>query len=256
MSWGRFSNVVPTYRVSITIDSTASASAADAQILIPDTFTAFWDAIDASGNELRVTAADGVTLLVYQLASFNKTNRTGYIQIDNFAPAEAKVCQVWLYYGLTPGTASGAGSFVYSASKTGYIYLGQPGSATRSIPERPGETQPRDVLSKTSAESVLVWFDFGPRLQARITPADGYFQFEEVYSVVYDVQLATVSQAAMITATSPKIVAGRFVQLLVGAGTSGSDYTVICTVNTRHPPDTAAQTLQTRAIIKVRNPVE
>jgi len=255
MSWGRFSGIVPTYRVSITIDSTASASAGDVQILIPDTFTAFWDTIDSSGNELRVAAADGVTLLNYKLASFSKANRAGYIQIDDFTPAEAKVCQVWLYYGMS-GAASGAAVFVYAASKTGYIYLGQPGTATKSIPERPGETQPRDVISKTTSESVWVWFDFGPRLQARITPADGYFQFEEVYSVAYDVQLATASQAGMITATSPKIVHGRFVQVLVGAGTTGTDYTVICTVNTRIPPDLTAQTLQARAIIKVRNPVE
>lgn len=255
MSWGRFSGTVPTYRVSITIDSTASASAGDVQILIPDTFSTFWDTVDASGNEIRVTAADGVTLLNYKLASFSKTNRAGYIQIDDFTPAEAKVCHVWLYYGMS-GAASAAATFVYSASKTGYIYLGQPGQVTKSIPERPGETQPRDVVSKTSAESVWLWFDFGPRLQARISPADGYFQFEEVYSAVYDVQLATASQAAMITTTSPKIVAGRFVQVLVSAGSSGSDYTVICTVNTRIPPDLTAQTLQARAIIKVRNPAE
>jgi len=255
MSWGRFTSIVPLYRVSVTIDCTASASALDVQILIPDTFSAFWDTVDASGNEIRVTAADGVTLLNYKLASFSKTNRTGYIQIDDFTPAEAKVCQVWLYYGMT-GAASAASVFVYAASRTGYIYLGQPGPATKSIPERPGETQPRDVVSKTSSESVWLWFDFGPRLQSRISPADGYFQFEEVYSVVYDVQLATASQAAMITTTSPKIVAGRFVQVLVSAGSTGSDYTVICTVNTRIPPDLTAQTLQARAIIKVRNPVE
>lgn len=256
MSWLRTSDgYKPTYRTSITIDTTASAAAADAQILIPDSYSHFWETIDSSGYELRVTAADGVTILDYQLASFNKTNRAGYIQIDNFAPAEATVNQVWLYYGMS-GAPDKSKAFVYSASKTGYIYLGAPGPATPAIPERPGDTVPRDIVSKSSSEARWFWFDFGPRLQRRSTPGDGYDHWEEIYSVSYDVQTGGASVPAMITATSPKIISGRFVQVLVSAGSNGTDYTIIVTVKTRHPPDLTAQTIQARAVLKVRDAKE
>lgn len=255
MSWGSFNGINPGQRVSITIDSTASAATGDVQILIPDTFSPFWEKIDASGYELRVTAADGVTVLSYKLASFNKTTRAGYIQIDDFAPAEATVCQVWLYFDMS-GAPDKSTAFVYAASKTGYIYLGAPGPATPALPERPGDAVPRDALAKVAAESRWFWFDFGPRLQRRFVAFDGYDQWEEIYSVSYDVQAGGVSQAAMITATSPKIVGGRFVQVLVAAGTSGTDYTLICTAKTRYPPDLTGQTLQARALLRVKDPKE
>lgn len=255
MSWARFDGVVPKFRVSITVDTTASAAAGDVQALIPDTFSFFWNTVDASGNEIRVTAADGVTVLDYQLASFNRTNREGYVQIDNFAPDEATVNQVWLYFGMD-GAPSDATPFVYSASKAGYIYLGAPGPTVVAMPERPGDQRPRNAISKSTGESRWIAFDFGSQLQRRASVADGYPQFEEIYSVSYDVQLAGVSQAAMVTASSPKIVNGSVVQVLVGGGTVDTDYTVICTVKTKIPPNLTGQTLQARVVLKIRNPSE
>lgn len=253
MSWSRSDGMSPLFRVALTVDSSASAASGDVEIEIPVAFSHFWKNIDSSGNELRVTASDGESLLIYQLkAGFSKADRVGYIQIDNFAPSEAATFQIWLYYGME-GAASKAGSFVYAASKSGYLYAGAPGAAIRGVPQRPGDTTPREVVSKGAAEQRWVWFDLSALLQGRFSAADGFPQFEELHSVTYAVYAAGVAQAGMVDAASPRFVEGRFVQVLVKGGTTGTDYTIVVTVKTRIPPITAAQVVEVRALLKVRD---
>lgn len=104
-------------------------------------------------------------------------------------------------------------------------------------------------MTKASAEQVWVWFDFSPVLHRRVEGYNSDKGFEELADVtLVDVQLAAASQAAMIDATLTRFVEGGIVRMLVKAGASGTDYTAICRVTT-----TYGQTLEGRALIKVRN---
>ena len=70
---------------------------------------------------------------------------------------------------------------------------------------------------------------------------------EEISQAYYDVLDGGATQAAMQDATKTRI-SGPLVKVLVKAGTTGSDYIVVCTIVT-----TEGRTLQQRALLQVRN---
>lgn len=253
--WYRTGSTIPQYRRAVSVDSSASAAAADAAFTLPPVLSEFWDAIDASGNELRVTDADGFTLLTYQLSGFSKTNRTGTVQLDNISAGVASVQQVWLYYGMS-GAASAAGSFVYSASKAAVLYPGAPLDDPRPIrwsPQRPGDTRPRESRSKSADEVIWLQFDFGPALQMLDSPGDGQAQFEELDEVTYAVTLAGATQSGMVSASSVRYLGGGLVQVVVQGGASGSSYTVEVTARTTYPTQQTGRTLEARALLVVQD---
>jgi hypothetical protein len=256
MAWYRTGTTVPTFRRSISLDSTAGAAAADAAFTIPPTLAEFWSEIDASGNELRVCDSDGYTLLTYQLAAgFNATTRTGTIQIDNIAASVAGVRQLWLYYGMD-GVSSGAGSFVYSASKSAQVYMGAPLASPPPIrwaPQRPADTTPRESRTKAVDEVIWLTFDFGDALQPLLGSGDNQTQFEELADITYAVTEAGVTQAGMISASSVRVIDGRYVQVLVQGGTDGEDYTVSVLARTTYPNGQTGRTLDARCLLVVQD---
>ena len=256
MSWLRVGSLVPQFRRSISIDATASATASDVQIVIPSALSEFWDAIDASGNELRVTDADGETVLSYKItgsvSGFDRSTRDGIIQIDDYDPAAVCVGQAWLYYGIS-GASSGAASFTFAASRTGYINPGAPISIISAAPQRPGDTRPRDAVSKMADEVIWVWFDFGELLQVLTTPNGEQQQWEELDEVTYYVTLAGATQAGMVSASSVRIIGGRYVQLLVQGGSTGSSYTLAVQAKTTYPTQQTGRTLAARCLVRVKD---
>jgi len=256
MAWLRVGSTVPQYRRSISIDATASASALDVQITIPTALSEFWDAIDASGNELRVTDADGKTVLGYKLtgavSGFDRSTRDGIIQIDDYDPAAVCVGQVWLYYGIT-GAASAAAVFVFSASRTGYLYPGAPIGIVSAVPQRPGDTRPRDAVSKMVDEVTWVWFDFHDLLQQLTTPDGEQAQWEELDEVTYVIYLAGVAQAGMVTASSVRVIGGRYIQVQVSGGATGSSYTLAVQATTTFPTQQTGRILAARCLIRVKD---
>jgi hypothetical protein len=256
MAWLRVGSTVPQYRRSISIDATASAAALDVQITIPTALSEFWDAIDASGNELRVTDADGKTVLSYKLtgavSGFDRSTRDGIIQIDDYDPAAVCVGQVWLYYGIT-GAASAAAVFVFSASRTGYLYPGAPIGIVSAVPQRPGDTRPRDAVSKMVDEVTWVWFDFHDLLQQLTTPDGEQGQWEELDEVTYAIYLAGVAQSGMVTASSVRVIGGRYIQVQVSGGATGSSYTLAVQATTTFPTQQTGRILAARCLIRVKD---
>lgn len=253
--WYRTGSTIPQYRRPVSVDSSASAAAADAAFTLPPALSEFWDAIDSSGYELRVTDADGFTLLAYQLSGFSKASRTGTVQLDNIAAGTASVQQVWLYYGMS-GAANAAGSFVYSASKTAVLYPGGRLATPAPIPwapQRPGDTRPRDVVSKTADEVVWVQFDFGGALQRLDSPGDGQTQFEELDEVTYAVTTGGVAQAGMVTASAIRFIGEGIVQVPIQGGATGTDYTIEVTARTTYPTQQTGRTLEARAMLRVKD---
>ncbi len=253
--WYRTGSIVPLYRRAVSVDSSASAAAADAAFTLPPSLSEFWDVVDSSGNELRVTDADGFTLLTYQLSGFSKTNRTGTVQLDNISAGVASVQQVWLYYGMS-GASSGAGSFVYSASKTAVLYPGAALVDPSPIfwrPQRPDDTRPRETRTKSADEVIWLQVDFSAALQRLDSPGDGQAQYEELDEVTYAVTLAGVTQAGMASASSVRFIGSGIVQVLVQGGASGSSYTVEVIARTTYPTQQTGRTLEARALLVVKD---
>lgn len=252
MGWGRFTRsgapYVPLKRATITLDSISTSS--DYTITLPTNWSDFWDDVDSSGVEIAVTDADGTTSLTYQWSSFTKSTRTGVLQIDNYTSETTGVAQIHLYWGMV-GASSGAGSFVASSPRSGYVDLGSVIRPIVTAPERPGDTQPRNQVSKVSTESIWVWFDFGHELIKMDTASDAHDQWEEIDGITYAVNLAGVAQSGMVSAATTRIYGGRYVRVLVQSGTTDNNYTISVSASTTYPNQQSGRNLVRRALLKV-----
>ena len=89
-------------RIPIAVDNSTPSALNDVSVPIPEDWDDFWDTIDSSGFEIRVTEADGITAVTaYQWDSspaFSKANKTGAIQIDGLTchASDSGACLAWL----------------------------------------------------------------------------------------------------------------------------------------------------------------
>lgn len=253
------------YRACITVDVGSATGSRDAQITIPPAWDHFWSTVRSAGEDIRVTAADGTTLVTFDLAGgFSTTTRTGVIEIDNYTVpgTGSRVYTLWLYWGQADCT-TGISGFVPASPDTGYIELSRPGGRTLvAAPERPGDTIARQRVSKGQGETVHVWINLSPLLGTRREPYGGNqttkvgstIDYEAVSTVTYDVQTGGASQAAMISVPATRVVEYEgelWARIQVAAGSDDVDYTLLVTVGT-----TLSQVLVPRALVLVRTVAE
>lgn len=257
VSWYRESTYVWKRRASITIDNTGgSAGTIDAEGTLPAEFDDFWTYIDGSGVELRVTAADGTTKLVYSLTGFNKTTRAGTLSIDGMSSFGDGVHQAFLYWDST-GTPTGAAATVITTPKTLYIETCGPGPhIVRGLAPRPGDTNPARKIQKGAGETIRVAFDLAPVLKRRTRPYQGYPYCEEIQWADYVVNLAGNAQSSMKTAANSRLFGGRYIVVDIKAGTTATDYTILPTVRTVDGATNSASILTPSAWLMVKTPVE
>ena len=239
-------------RASISVDNVGGAAGAiDITATIPAEWDDFWDVVDASGNELRVCGNTGTTKLTYALSGFNKTNRTGTIQVKSYNAPAGGMLQIFLYWAA-PGAAAGSAVVALAAPKTGYIETCGPanGNIVRAGQPRPNDDRPPKQIAKGTDESRYLWFDIRNILAARLTPGNGKLLCDEISYASYTVTLAGVAQAGMIDATKTRFYDG-FVKVLLKAGTTGVDYTVVPLLTT-----TEGEVLAPRAWLRVRDQKE
>lgn len=252
MSWTRVLRTatyyIPKKRASISLDSVDTSS--DYTITIPRDWSDFWDDVDSSGLEVEITDADGITTLTYQWSSFTKATRTAVLQIDNYTSPVNGVAQIWIYWGMT-GATTGAGSFVASSPRNGYVDVGDVVNPIATLPERPGDTKPQHLISKATGETIWVWMDLGKELIKRDQVSDEHRQWEEIDGVTYAVTLAGSAQGGMVSASSVRIHDGRYVRVPVLAGTTATDYTLSLTISTTYPTQSTGRTLVRRALLRV-----
>lgn len=252
MSWARVGTTIPGKRVSITLDSTAGSGSANYQVTIPANLSDFWDTIDASGNELRVTGPDGSTVLTYDLSGFSKTNRTCTIRIGSYDVGAAEMGQAFLYYDIS-GASTGAGSPATASPRSGYIDVGDVIAPIKLRHQRPGDTKPADVVSKDSASSDWVWVDVGHVLASLFLTSDARKDWEEISRVTYTVEASGAAVSSMISVTSMRIINGRYIRMILKAGTTGVDNTLILTATTTYPNNQTGRILVFRVLVKVLN---
>jgi hypothetical protein len=241
------------YRAAITVDVGSNTGARDVSISIPATWDYFWETVRSAGQDVRITAADGVTLIPFDIDTFSATNRTGTIEIDGYTVpgTGARVYLLWIYWGqaacstaITPLSISGA--------DTGYIELGRPSTRLVSNPiQRPGDTVARERTSKGTAESVFVWLDSGPLLGPRREPYAESVNYEAVSYATVDVQTGGSTVGGMASVPSVRFVEYRdsvWIRQTVSAGVDDTDYTALWTITT-----TLGQVLTGRSVVQVRN---
>lgn len=262
-------------RAAISIPSSAGAATIDADITIPSDWDDFWDVIDASGNELRVTGPDGYTLVTYDVddgagGAFNRTTRAGRIRIDGAStPAVAAECLLfWVYFDTSSTQGDGSSAVTITSALTGYIDRGQPSTwIAAAEPPRPGTTTPRHKFGKSVADQLYCFLDITGILEQRaLGRRAGRAAYEEPRSATYEVQLSSseVAQAGMIDADKMRWIEVRgrhgrrlFLRLLVKAGTSGETYTLVTSIPTCVPIQSGThRTPAPRVGFRVRNVLE
>lgn len=246
MSWRSTGDL---YRMPITVDHTgAAAGAFDATYALPTALANFWDTVQSTGNDIRVTRGDGITSVTkFDLDSFNTTTKSGTLEISDTAAAQSSLLY-WIYWGDT-SLSSGVTSFVPAGPKSAYIDNGTTiPTFTVDVPqqERLGQTDPIAQFAKDPDATVNLWFRFGQVMQRREVPVNGSYEFE---SLTY----ASVSAAAGLTATATATrfevaaVGGLAVRVRLSGGTTANDYIVTVTAGTSE-----GRVLTARAKIQVR----
>jgi hypothetical protein len=194
------------YRTPITVYS-ASTTTADVEVAIPDDWDLFWSNVRTSGEDIRVTTSNGTTLSTFGLSSFNKTNRTGTIQIDAASLQTGANC-FWLYWGHA-SAATAATSPTISAPVAGYIELSTP-AGPRVL--RAGQQQPRTTsstlapISKAKADKVYVYV-VPDDLNERADPHGQVTVLDELGYVTYEyLRDGTTAEASMVDATATRFV--------------------------------------------------
>lgn len=256
-------------RIPITIDNSTASTPADAQGIIPKDLPFFWDRIDASGNELRVTAADGVTLLTYDIVAsgggaFSKTNKDGRIDIDGMTlPASPNsMVLAWLYYDSTSNQGDGSSAVVIAAPKALYIVTGKPKRRRFAFMQHQAyATRPPFTLPKFTSEIRDHFIAYRDALRTR----DGVKrQNEEPYYVTIDVvNESSVSQASMFAISETRFMGSEvdpteiWVVAKVKAGTTNTVRTLLVRTSTVLPyaPSTVHQTLEMAIGFKVKDVV-
>lgn len=242
------------HRAPIMIDNFAGVAQTDVTIAVPSDFPRFWENVDTanSGADIRVTDADGNTLLDFDVVSFNASTRTVTINIDNLSTSSNDAALVaWLYWGAT-GKTTAAVSFTPGTTKTGYIELTVPGSGTqrlvRCAPEAPGATNPRTEISKGSAEEIHLWWDLSKVLGIRSIPEQGKRFLDEVSNVTYDITAQGQAQNAMEDKGQTRMVGNGFIRTTIKGGSSGTNYLVSLVVEL-----VSGRILDFRATVRVKD---
>lgn len=222
------------YRLPITVDNSAGgAGAFNATVALQGDLSHFWTTVQSTGNDIRVTRADGFTAVTkFDLDAFSTSGATGTVEIDDSA-AGAGMLLYWLYWGDS-SLSSGVSAFVPAGALTGYVDPGVPVSGylvKAPAQERLDSTDALNKIAKTSDSTIFVWVDFGHLLQRRETQSGGTVEYELLSRV-------TVTAGAGLTSTASGI---RFevsspgagvVRTQLSGGTTANDYLVTVTAYT------------------------
>ena len=230
-------------------NSGGGTSPVDLSIALPTVWPDFWDRVQSSGADVRVADADGVTLLTYQLNSWNYANQTGTVEVDNYSPPKAgEPFVVWLYFG-NAAASSAAGSFTASTPLTGYVH---PGAATGPLltgsPASVGSTEPGQRVQKTSKEITFLWLDLSREMERLPVAHQGSVAFEEVQHLDYEVLNNGTDEASEKNWTELRVLPGSRIRIHHTGGTDGDDRTLSLAVTT-----TTGRTLNPRVLLNVRD---
>lgn len=219
----------------------------DVEFVVPAEWDEFWDNIDINGFDIRITQADGVTLVPYDFASFNSTTRTGTIQVDGaYATGFAnEVVVLFMYYDPVTGNSDGTSAVTISSAETGYMDFTDPRSLSAVYtfePERPGISEPLYQTAGPTNVRNFVVIDITRSLERRQTPSGDRLNYEEPFSVIATstndagsgASVHSLDYMGFFEAQTPR---GRrtFLRTTVESMVNGTNYTIIPNIVTLIP---------------------
>ncbi len=240
-------------RLPITVDNSAGgAGASDLQIQLTAENAAFWASVQADGDDIRITAANGVGLATIKLTAWNYASKTATVEVDSVALDASAVMGMWLYYGNATAS-SGFTSPTISAPKTAVPFVARPASSIVVRPPPPDQSAPPERVTKSTGEARWLWWDFGAQLIRAPHAISGQDYLEEIASVITVESLTGlgVNTSAMLDLTLTRIVGYGVVGTWIKAGSDATSYTARCVVRT-----SLNRTLEGRAVVQVRNLLE
>jgi hypothetical protein len=246
------------YRAPALVDRSGTSGAKDAELPLVTAHQHLWDNVDTNGEDIRVTSADGETAIVYDLEALNKTSQVGTIELQAYNGQDNAHQLVYIYYGATD-KSDGSATFTPSTPIDGTITPEYPSSAhvLRLFPERPGDPNPRVVLSKHTTEVSHVYIPVDMAFAGLCADYNNSRGYEGLDYLTFTVTAAGSAQADMVDETAVRVCdcGGRgerlAIRVIVKAGASGTNYTGVLTLTS-----TLGQVVVRTFEIRVQDPVE
>jgi hypothetical protein len=244
------------YRAPFTLHNASTGTARDGTFTVPADMGKFWDNVQADLDDLRVTAADGRTVLTYDIASLNYSARTVTIRIDGYdwsakgwglantagtANTADSVVGGFFYWGNSAAADGAAANVSLSNAVTVGVELALPGSG--NSPKLIGKSQsksqtvPGNVIVKQSTETTRCWWDLSRLMLYRDRPVEDSRLLEEIAWVrvtVGQVDGNNIIDRTALMTTPAAITFSNFhtVQHELRAGASTATYLVTLLVGT------------------------
>ena len=244
-------------RAAVSVDNTSGAASIDIEIALSASWSEFWDFVQDDGDDIRITAGDGETLLSFALDSWNYSNKAGTIQVDAYAglpnAAQDATVQVFVYWG-NDAAAAGTTSVTILNPKTGTVYRAKPGSGSYPVIKCRPPVLDRDetthTVTKQTTETIRIWWDLRDMLATTRYPNQGSSVLEEIDYFTFNVVTGIDGDpaAALFDETKNYTAAPHFVSTLVKAGGDDSNYLMTLKVYT-----TEGRILDLRATLKVND---
>ena len=227
------------YRFPIVLDGSATAAGSvDATISLTALAAEFWATIQADADDVRVSRADGLAGISYDLESLNYAGKTVTVELDGLTHHVTNTMTVvWLYFGDSDATNFEDG-ITTSSPLTGYTLFTGPGEEPiYSLGSPAGTTAPVNRRQKRSSETVFLWFAVGP-FGALAYPFKGRAQAPEGPQSLSSTATAVAGYAGTVTASTSSIrlyqsPSGEvFARVTASGGTTENLYDLVLTVVT------------------------
>lgn len=203
----------------------------DLTLSIDTTWDLFWDNIDANGDGIRVTSANGVNTVQYT-AGFVVASRSGTVSLDAVSLTTDIVPIYWLYWKQGTPTNNETALTIASAESL-MMLLADPESEGVVIDadaeEPPDSTaSPMQRLRKATDTDLVVWWRIP--LGRAVTPMNGRDHWEELARVdLSDSGMFTGASTQYYKPGSVHVVEKdgvTYVRQQYVGGVSGTDYTL------------------------------
>lgn len=238
------------YRAPLTFANHSGANEPEGQITIPKAMGKFWDNVLSTFNDVRITAADGVTLLdwAFHGGTPSQSNRTATIQIDqtnhNVASlygntAASASVGAFIYWGNeTNGLASGVNNSINitTTPKSVLVDLSEPNSSAvnyvlKCYKAEPDQLYPTHRIRKQVNDEVRIYWDLSDcvsRLSRRSQLSNRSEEIAYATAAIYD-QDGADTTSAMTVLNAIVIGPDYTVSMPIKSGTHEKRYIIIMT---------------------------
>ena len=245
------------YRAAFSIHNASGATGADLDFLVPSDWDLYWNTSLANLNDVRWTAADGLTLLDFQAtANSSHANQSVTFNVNNYSwntaawggnaganQSNASI-KAYMYFGndtlnLASGqsTAFNINDHIANAITPG-LQLARPGSSSAPVIEcgaqAEGQTVPTQTVVKQSTDNTIVWWDLRKCMNYRARRSSGSVLLEEIAWVLVSIVRAdgTNLASSMLEHASVSFSNHHIVSHTLKGGTDGDNSLLTLTVGT------------------------